>query len=277
MVTLAVGVRAFATEAFVSSGSWLPSRHAGWRGGAELPETAARVHQGGVCDGNSGINGPRIVLKMKPVQGFMPVREVTPAELNPCKPVYNKQKLLFFNFVNEGHAASEVFVRFEGFMSWKPLGEIVSANGDFEEAVKAQWRLLVEHSYYRWKKVHFLLPRAQIQFGYTDEDSKIVVVSRAYAEGSAPVKFRKRLQRSGFLGDEKPDHWRHMYTKFRERKDVRKGYLSGDFQKAHLLDRAYNHRLASYKRYNKDKYRGRYTDYMDVKKRGLVVGNSASR
>lgn len=278
MVALTVGVYAFATEAFVGGGSWLPSRHPGWRGGAEFPETAARVSSGSHTDSNSGLKGPKLVLKLKPVQGFMPVQEVQTREIQFEVPFFNKQKKLYYSFVNEGHPASEVFVRFEGLMSWKPVGEITNTNGDFEEAVRSQWKVLVEQAYYLYKKVHFLLPRATIQFGYTDEDANIVLVKRGpYPEGHSPVDFKKSLQRSGFLGDEKPEQWRHMYTKFRERADVKKGH-NLDWNKAHLMDRPYNRRLAAHKWWDINKYKGRYTDWMKPKhKRGLVVGNGPSR
>lgn len=248
-----------------------------------MPRTIAHVSSGvGNSDATGGINGPDIVLLRKKAKGFQPEVRPESRELQPVVPGFSKQGKLFKSHLKNGVSVSEVFIRFPGITPWKRLGEVTSTTGDFKEAVRSQWLILMEHAYYLYRKIRFWLPTNNpVQIGYTNEAAKIVAVKEgALYEGFSPLVLKEMLERSGFQGAKKAKEWGHMHTKVKEwqAKNTKKGRLA-DPNKRHLLDAAYQKHLGAYKRYNPHKYRGRYLDYLKNKQmcRTLVIGNGPSR
>jgi len=209
------------------------------------------------------------IIRPKP-QGFQLDDAPTSAELSPVVPGSTKQQFLFDDAAKKGFHVSEVFMRFEGMTPWKRIGEVASKTADFEEAVRAQWPLLVEHSYYLSRKARFWLATEHpIQLGYTNETAHIVLVRAGpLPEGTPPLDLRRMLQRCGFRGALKPRIWRHMHTNAKDLYESKKDFHR---RKPHLMHRERNARLISHKWYDPNKYKGRYTWFMK-KKRGLVVG-----
>lgn len=226
--------------------------------------------------GTGGHNNAGGITLIRPrAQGFKPDDEPTPQELQPVVPGSAKQKYNFFEQAKSGYSVSEVFMRFEGVTPWKRVGEIASETGDYEEAVRAQWPLLVEHSYYLFRKVRFWLPTEHpIQFGFADEEAQIVHVEKGpLPEGLQPLELKGMLRRSGFLGADKPKHWQHMHSTIKDLDESKKDHHK---KKPHLPWRQWNQRVANQKKYDPKKYKGTYTQYVRGK-RGLVVGTGPSR
>jgi len=222
-----------------------------------------------------GHSGGSVVLLMPKAKGFKPDDEVDSRTVQPVNPGFAKQDYLFFKHTNQNFPVSEVFFRFDGQTPWKKLGEVVSTTGDFKEAVRAQWTLFIEHSYYLSRKARFWLPTEHpIRFGYTDEQAEIVTVEEGpLPEAMPPLELKEMLKRCGFHKEPKPKHWRHMHTNAKDLDVSKKDFHR---KKPHLIHRARNAKLIAHKWYNPDKYRGPYTAVMR-KKRGLVVGQGPSR
>lgn len=235
---------------------------------ADVPLTAMRVSQG-------GRGGHSVVLLRPKAKGFRPSNDPTPRDLSPIMPSISQQDKRFVAFVKQGHPVSEVFMRFEGVTPWKRVGEITHPEGDFVEAVRAQRVLLIEHSYYLFKKARFWLPTEHpIQFGYADERAQIVPVEDSLPkEGTEPAALREMLLKSGFHGALKPRGWRRMKTNMKDNDFSKKDHHK---KRPHLMDRVWNMGIQAHRWYNPDKYRGTYNQVIKYK-RGLVTGNSVSR
>lgn len=265
-VLAAVTLPAAFVGSFRETGATLPRAGAGGDGS---PRVAARVSHSGTDS---------LVLIRPKALGFKPDDEPHSREVQPVVPGFQKQQTLFFDKSRQGFPVSEVFVRFEGVMPWKKCGELTSSTGDFKEAVRSQWPLLVEQSYYLSRKVRYWLPTEHpIKFGYADENMEIVQVDDGpLPEGTQPLELKAMLNRCGYLAQEKPRHWQHMHkiAKALGSKSKRNRHI----HQPHLQNRRWNRRLAAHKWYNPDKYKGRYTQFMKKKaKSNLVTGNSRNR
>eukprot|EP00929_Paragymnodinium_shiwhaense_P107970 TRINITY_DN74307_c0_g1_i1.p1 TRINITY_DN74307_c0_g1~~TRINITY_DN74307_c0_g1_i1.p1 ORF type:complete len:322 (-),score=63.03 TRINITY_DN74307_c0_g1_i1:82-1008(-) len=215
-----------------------------------------------------------VIIRKKP-SGFMPANQPTTEDFETHRPNFGAQEHKFFNLVKDGYNVSEVFFRVEGLTPWKRLGEIASVTGDYEEAIRSQWILMIEQSYYLSRKARFWMAKEDqvIQFGYTNETADIVpVTSGPLREGTPATELKGMLNRCGYMPVEKPRYWRHMHTvaKLKEPKKNDKWVFQ---KKEHLFKRDYQKRLEAFQRYNPDKYRGPYSRYGNFgKKRGIVVG-----
>jgi len=227
--------------------------------------TATRVSSG-------GHDSPGVVLIRPKALGFKPDDEPETREIQPVVPRSSTQSLHFTRFAKDGFPISEIFIRFEGKTPWKRVGEVVHASGDFEEAVKCQWPLLMERSFYLSRKTRFWLPTEHpVQFGYSDENAEIVpITSGPLLEGTDPMVLREMLERSGFRGADKPRNWQHMHAKSKFICESRGGRLAKQ-SKMHLLDRVRNRRLEAQKWYNPHKAKQRIPQWLDPQK-GLVMG-----
>lgn len=220
---------------------------------------------------SAGGHGSNSITLLRPkVKGFKPSQQVDSIELQPVVPQSSKQSFMFNKFSTEGVPISEVFCRFESKTPWKKVGELANTNGDFAEAVRSQWPLLVERAYYLSRKVRFYMPSEHpIKFGYADEKAEIVTVEDGIlGEATDPLQLKDMLSRSGFLGELKPRWWRHMHMNAKDMHETKKDML---VKSPHLMHRARNNLLSSFSRYNPHKYRGTVADYQ-TKKDGLVVG-----
>lgn len=190
-------------------------------------------------------------------------------------PSFVPQKKRFNAKVNNGTPISQVFMRFEGKTPWKLVGEIASDGSNYEQAVRAQWPILIEHSYYLFKKVRYWLPTENpIQFGYADENANIIQVTAGPLPlGTEPLQLKSMLSRCGFLGALKPRYWRHMHSNAKDKYESKKDHHR---KNPRMMDREFNCRLEAHKWYNPLKYRGRYMDVMKGK-RGIVSGLGAGR
>jgi len=261
-----------AVVAFVAATSHVRAFTAGFRRevGRADSRLARRV-------GSGGHDGSHVVLMRPKAQGFLPDDQVGPREVAPVVPGFSKQGYLFSDYVSKSYPVSEVFARFEGKTPWKFLGEIASTTGDYEEAVLAQWPLLVQHTYYLSRKARFWMTKAHtISFGYGNENQTITTVTTGpLPEGTPPQELRAMLNRCGFRRKNKPKYWRHMNT---VRKDLWESKNDAFRKKPHLMHREWNLRVQAHKWYNPDKYKGSYAYFMRKKRgRGLVMGQGPDR
>lgn len=222
-----------------------------------------------------GHTGDGIILIMPKAKGFLPADRPKVQDVQSVVPGLRKQKVNFFDKVKAGKNISEVFVRFEGKTPWKKVGEVVADEGNFDEAVRCQWQILIRHSYNLHRKVHFWLPTGiPVQFGYANEKAEIVnVAAGPLPLGTLPSDLKVMLEKCGFEGAVKPNHWRHMRTKAKDAFESKKDFHR---KKPHLMLREYNTRVQAHKWYDPNKYRGRYM-YVQRGKRGIVPGTGASR
>mmetsp|Transcript_52890 Transcript_52890/g.113373 ORF Transcript_52890/g.113373 Transcript_52890/m.113373 type:complete len:316 (+) Transcript_52890:37-984(+) len=266
-VLAAVTLPAAFVGSFRETGVRLPRAGAGVDGS---PRVTARVSN------RDTMNGITIVRPQ--ALGFKPDDEPDAREVQPVVPGFSKQQRHFFDKSTQGFPVSEVFVRFEGAMPWKKCGELTSSTGDFKEAVRSQWPILVEQSYYLSRKVRYLLPTENpIQFGYADENAEIVLVDEGpLPEGTQPLELKSMLNRCGYLAQEKPRHWQHMHKMAKDLSMKSKG--NRHVKKPHLHHRKWNSKVDAHAWYNPDKYKGRYTQFMRKKsKSNIVNGNSRNR
>ncbi|CAK0881179.1 unnamed protein product [Prorocentrum cordatum] len=118
--------------------------------------------------------------------------------------MYTRRPGLFEEGVAMQKRVSQAFVRFPGRTPWKRIGELSSTTGDFEEAIRCQWTLMLRRSFNLYPKVRFWLPSDQpIEFGYADENADIVSVKDPLPEGIWSQDLKQMLNRCGFLGGEK--------------------------------------------------------------------------
>jgi len=202
---------------------------------------------------------------------------INPREVQAVEAGFNPQEKSFFRYAKAGAPVSEVFVHFPGKMPWKKVGELVQSKGNFVEAVRAQWPLLVERSYKLYPKVRFLLPKAErIEFGYASDGGDIVAVEEgALPEAFPPLEFKKMLRRCGYLPGQKARQFIPKKIKDLDKRESKKQWHKN---KRHMLDRKYYARLEATK-YNANKQPGRYGDFFSgqFKRGGLVVGTSNMR
>jgi hypothetical protein len=160
----------------------------------------------------------RWIIQQKPqVTGITEIRNVPtrfgpqgigdPEAAYPDLEIYPSGPLARHRFIQmniEGHNVSEAFVRFPGKTPWKKIGELASLTGDFEEAIRVMWTILIKRSFYLYPKVRVWLPSDQpIEFGYADENADIVRVKDPLPEGIFPETTKKMLRNCGFVGIEK--------------------------------------------------------------------------
>ncbi|CAE8655423.1 unnamed protein product, partial [Polarella glacialis] len=218
-----------------------------------------------------------VVLIRPKAFGFQPGDRPNVREMQPVVPGFSKSKQSFMDKSMDGKPVSEVFMRFEGKTPWKLVGEVVSDQGVYEEAVRAQWPLLIEHSYYLFRKVRFWLPTEfPIQFGYSDANAEIVQVTKGPLPlGTDPLELKAMLHRCGFLGAKKPRFWRHMHSNVKDKYESKKDHHR---KNPRMMDRKYNTKLEAHKWFDPRKYKGRYMQVQKGKsKGGIVTGTGASR
>eukprot|EP00933_Yihiella_yeosuensis_P065613 TRINITY_DN69522_c0_g1_i1.p1 TRINITY_DN69522_c0_g1~~TRINITY_DN69522_c0_g1_i1.p1 ORF type:complete len:327 (+),score=28.68 TRINITY_DN69522_c0_g1_i1:97-1077(+) len=227
--------------------------------GPRCAKSEALVSRKGSDRSSGGMSGGQLILKRHQPPRFEGGTKTPVQELQPVKVETNRQKKRFFEDANSGEVVSEVFVRVEGKMPWKRVGEITNVNGDFVEAVRCQWPLLSERSYHLYKKVKVMLPTSNpIQFGYVDENAEIQMV----AEGPLPLgvaqeEYKAMLSRSGFLTAEKPKQWTPHNTLYKEFLTSKKMH---HIKKPVMLKREYNKLLDAHRWFDINKYGGNYID-----------------
>lgn len=150
-----------------------------------------------------------VVLKRKKAEGFTVIRKNFDS-FEAVKYDIISQRKRYLMQLGKGANASEVFVRFPGLLPWKRLGDITHKRGDFREAVRTQWPLLCDHTYYLYKRCRkYLVSEVPIEFGYANEEAEIVHVH----EGCLPEAFprgqvKAMLADCGFQPEEKDFMWR---------------------------------------------------------------------
>ncbi|CAJ1398303.1 unnamed protein product [Effrenium voratum] len=221
-------------------------------------------------------SGRKLKIMLPKVLGFQ-FESDKPKEqrIQPLVVLARDQRARFWEMSKKGCNVSEVFVRYEGRTPWKRVGEIVHRDGDFREAIQAQYNFLIKRSYKLYRKFRYWLPTAEpVQFGYTDTEGNIVPVSAGPLElGVEPTEMKAMINRCGFVGSEKPRYWRHMQRNVKDKYETKKDFHRKKFW---LTRRKFNTRLAAHKWYDPNKYRGRYMQVQKIK-RGIVSGTGPSR
>lgn len=218
----------------------------------------------------------KLVIKLPKAQGFQFTSDI-PKEriIQPLALRLRQQKKRFWELSKAGHNVSEVFVRYEGKMPWKLVGEVAHSRGDFREAIRCQYNWLIKRSYKLYRKFRFWLPTEYpVQFGYTDTEGNIVPVDDGPLDlGTEPLEMKAMLQRCGFFPKEKPRKWRHIQQNIKDMSESKKDFHR---KKAWFMKRHFNTRIEAHKWYDPRKYRGRYM-HVQKFKRGIVAGTGPSR
>mmetsp|Transcript_34800 Transcript_34800/g.75869 ORF Transcript_34800/g.75869 Transcript_34800/m.75869 type:complete len:295 (+) Transcript_34800:61-945(+) len=252
---------AFATTFVVSSPAVSGPRCRG-RG----PLVARRV-------ADAGGAGAIEVIRPK-ATGFGPTNVPKTYESQMVVAGFSRQKSRYVALNEQGFPSSEVFARFENKTTWRKLGEVISTTGDFEEAIRAQWTLLISHSYYLSRKFRFhLVTTTPIQFGYADENAEIVPILKGPLHEAFPkLEMQAMLLRCGFVRQEKQFRWLTASRQHKIKVDSKKDWA---LNKPHLLNRERNRKLSSLSRYNPDKIRRLMIS--PKQKRGIVVGITSQK
>ncbi|CAE7528086.1 unnamed protein product [Symbiodinium sp. CCMP2456] len=221
-------------------------------------------------------SGKKLIIKLPKAQGFQTMADIPKEQfVQPVERNTRHQRKNFWEFSRAGYNVSEVFVRYEGLTPWKRVGEVVHKEGDFREAIQCQYKYLIRRAYYLYRKFRYWYPKSNpVQFGYTDTEGEIVVVDDGPPDlGLEPQELKDMLLRSGFLGANKPRHWRHMHQNIKDLYSTKKDHHR---KKSWLMKREYNYRVDAHKWWNPRKYRGRYMQ-VQTRKRGIVTGTGPSR
>lgn len=211
------------------------------------------------------------VVRPKP-KGFETTEIAPNEETEPVVPKMRAQKKRFIEFVNAGYPASDLYVRFPGKTPWKPMGEIATMTGNYEEAIQTQWLILVRRTYSLYPKLRFWFPtKTPIQFGYTDEKANIVTYDGGpSAEAQTPRELRRALWSCGWWPASKKLMWWPRNTLVRWRADDEKQYA---FRKPYLTFRKFTRRTMVGKLWwqGKNSMPKRF-HLVQAKKRGRVIG-----
>lgn len=212
-----------------------------------------------------------IEIYRKKAEGFWP-DEQKRSKSDEMTPLFRMrmQQDRFWEHSQNRHSLSQVFFRYEGKTPWKPVGEVVSSIGDFEEAVISQWPLILRWAHHIWRKMAFWsVTGNQVQIGYTDFDGNIVPVSgQKVPEYLEPVDLKDMLIRSGFnKGDWHPD----FKPKGVSLEELRPRTNAG--RPARLDEKwwAWRYNAIAKGMWNKDKYKGQFRQIQEYK-RGRVMG-----
>eukprot|EP00931_Biecheleriopsis_adriatica_P057568 TRINITY_DN34169_c0_g1_i1.p1 TRINITY_DN34169_c0_g1~~TRINITY_DN34169_c0_g1_i1.p1 ORF type:complete len:304 (-),score=33.94 TRINITY_DN34169_c0_g1_i1:48-959(-) len=229
-----------------------------------------------------GASGQSLIIKVPKAKGFDVAQGERPnaREIQPVKAEISLQRTRFFAKVKNGKHVSEVFIRVEGGMPWKRVGEITHSFGDFEESVRCQYPILMSHAYYLIKKFRYWAQSThKVYFGYTDSNAEIVTVDAGPLPlGTSNLEFKALLKRCGFNPASKPRKWRKILTNLRDTYETKKDWHRNN--KGRLLDRQTNLLPERSGGWNPHKVRGNVNPHpwwrksRDKwrKKRGQVIG-----
>merc|ERR1711972_145932 len=187
-------------------------------------------------------------------------------------PKLKMQKKRFFDLVNSGAPTSYLYARFPGKTPWRRVGEIVAADGDFSEAVQAQWILIMRWTYHLHKKFRFFLVKeTPIEFGYTDENANMVVYSRGpFAEAVDAGEVQEKLRRNGWLPGWKPRQWIPCVRQIRETQFESK--KDHHLTKPWLCLKQRNREVSALSWWEIQKLPKKKFNHWQAKKRGRVIG-----
>lgn len=245
---------------------------------ASLRPSSRETRRDVSCKNTAGRSGNKIIIKLPKTPGFAlyDVKQQR-RETMPCRPTLKQQKRQFVKALQAGKEISDVYVRFEGKTPWKKAGEVAHTFGNFEEAVKCQYNLILDNAHLIHKKIRYFHHTDQImQFGYTNKDAEIVQMdSGFYPFGTEPWEIQRKLYRSGFRPALKPYAWRGTQWNIRSMVDSKKNFYE---KKPWLLRRKEQTTLQfSNTWYNPDKAHRLGPSYMPGKsKRGIIQNPSQS-
>lgn len=243
---------------------------------ASLRPSSRETRRDVSCKNTAGLSGNRIMIKLPKATNFA-IRDIKleRRETMQCRPRLPVQKLHFVRALQSGREISDVYVRFEGKTPWKKAGEITHTDGNFEEAVKCQYNLILDNAHLIHRKIRYFHHTDQImQFGYTNKDAEIVQMdSGFYPFGTEPWEIARKLHKSGFRAALKAYEWRGMKTNIRAHVDSKKGFYQN---KPWLLKRAEHLTLQfGHRWYNPDKAHQLGPSYMPGKAKRGIIQNSA--